>query len=99
MPAILAMLGGVLINITGSIVGQVLLSLGIAVATYSGIDFTLDWLKDQAVSNVQLLDPAVVGMLGVLRVGECISIVTSAMLARSVINGVQSGTFKRWVKT
>ena len=98
MPAILAMLGGMLINITGSIVGQVLVALGIGVATYTGIDITLDWLKAQAVSNFQVLDPRIVGMLGVLKVGECISIVTSAMLARATINGVQSGTFKRWVK-
>lgn len=98
MPAFLAMLGGALINITGSIVGQVLVALGIGVATYAGLDASLDWLKTQAVSNIQALDPAVVGMLGVLKVGECISIVTSAMLARAVINGVQSGTFKKWVK-
>lgn len=98
MPAFLAMLGGVLINITGSVVGQVLVSLGIGVVTYTGIDITLGWLKDEAVANIQLLDPAVVGMLGVLKVGQCISIVTSAMLARATVNGIQSGSFKKWVK-
>ena len=97
MPAILWALGTLLVNIAGSVAGKVLIGLGIGVVTYTGINASLAFLKSQAVSAFQQLPPEVFGMLGTLRVGQCISIVTSAIVARSVINGVQSDTFKRWV--
>jgi hypothetical protein len=97
MPAILWALGTLLVNIAGSVAGKVLIGLGIGVVTYSGVNASLGFLKGQAVAAFQQLPPEVFGMLGTLRVGQCISIVTSAIVARSVINGVQSDTFKRWV--
>ena len=74
-----------------------MIGLGIGVVTYSGINASLTFLKAQAVTAFQQLPPEVLGMLGVLRVGQCISIVSSAMVARLVINGLQSDTVKRWV--
>lgn len=97
MPAFLAALGGVLINITATLVGRVFLALGLGVVSYSGANASLDWLKGQAVANIQALPPEVVGMLSTMRVGQCISIIVSAILARAVINGVQSDTVKKWV--
>lgn len=97
MPAFLAALGGVLINITATLVGRVFLALGLGVVSYSGVNASLEWLKAQALASFQNLPPEVVGMLSVMRVGQCISIVASAILARAVINGVQSDTVKKWV--
>lgn len=97
MPAILWALGSLLVNIAGSMAGRVLIALGIGVATYTGVNASLDWLKSQAVQAFQGLPADVLGMLGTMKVGQCISIVTSAIVARSIINGVQSDTFKRWV--
>ncbi len=97
MPIFLAALGGVLINITGSIVGRVLLALGISVVTYTGIDASLTWLKTQALSSAATLPAELLGLMAFLKIGECISIVTSATIMRQVLDGVQSGTFKRWV--
>lgn len=97
MPAFLAMLGGVLISVVGTLAGRVLIALGVGVVTYTGMSATLDWAKAQALSSIGLLPPEVVGILSVMKVGVCISIVTSAISARLLINGIGSDSFKRWV--
>lgn len=97
MPAIVWAIGSLLVSLAGSLAGRVLIGLGIGVVTYTGMSTSLNFLKTQAVNAFHQLPPEVLGMLGVLRVGQCISIVSSAMVARLVINGVQSDTFKRWV--
>ncbi len=97
MPRLLLALGSLLLEIVGSMAGRVLLSLGIASVTYTGMNASLTFLKTQAVNALSGLGADVVQMLGVLKVGSCISIVFSAMLARLLINGVSSDTFKRWV--
>lgn len=97
MPAFIAALLGGLINITGSIVGRVLVALGFGVVSYTGVNSSLTWLREQAFTAISWLPPEVIGMLSTMRVGQCISIVTSAIVARSIINGVQSDTVKKWV--
>lgn len=97
MPAIVAMIMGALIHITGALVGRVMVALGIGVVTYTGLNTLLTWFKSQALSALGAVDGQVLGMLGTMKVGECISIVTSAMAARAVINGIQGDTFKKWV--
>ncbi|WP_291472501.1 DUF2523 domain-containing protein [Acidovorax sp.] len=86
-----------LINLVGTLVGRVLIALGISVITYTGISTTLDFLKAQAIGAFAGLPPEVFGLLGILRVGQCISIVTSAIAAKMVIDGVTGDTFKKWV--
>lgn len=97
MPAFISMLLGGLINIAGYLAGRVLIGLGIGVVTYAGFKFGLDALKADAVAALLGLPPNVLDILGVLKVGVCISIVTSAVAARLVINGLSGDTFKRWV--
>ncbi|MFV0678265.1 DUF2523 domain-containing protein [Variovorax sp. tm] len=97
MPAFLWALGSLLVSLAGSLAGRVLIGLGVGVVTYTGISTSLNFLKSQAVTAFHQLPADVMGMLGVLRVGQCISIVSSAMVARLIINGLQSDTVKRWV--
>lgn len=97
MPVFIAAFGGMLINLVGTLSGRVLIALGISVVTYAGITVTLDALKAQAISAFAGLPPDVFGILGVLKVGQCISIVTSAIAAKLVIDGLTGDTFKRWV--
>lgn len=97
MPVFLAMLGGVLIQISGSIVLRVLTSLGVSLITYTGINASLGFLKNQAVSSFSGLGADVINMLSLLQVGSCISLVFSAMLARHVLMGLTSDTVKSWV--
>lgn len=97
MPVFVAAIGGMLINIVGTLAGRVLVALGIGVVTYTGMTTTLDWLKAGALSALSGLPFEVVGLLGFMKVGVCISIITSAIASRAIINGVSGDTFKRWV--
>lgn len=97
MPVFVAAIGGMLINIVGTLVGRVLIALGISVVTYTGITVTLDALKAQAIGAFGGLPPEVFGLLGILKVGQCISIVTSAIAAKLVIDGLTGDTMKKWI--
>ncbi|MCW5222828.1 DUF2523 domain-containing protein [Verminephrobacter aporrectodeae subsp. tuberculatae] len=97
MPVFIAAIGGMLINLAGVLAGRVLIALGISVITYTGITVTLDALKSQAISAFSNLPLEVFSILGVLRVGQCISIVTSAIAAKLVIDGLTGDTFKKWI--
>lgn len=97
MPTFLAALGGMFLNIAGSLVLRVLVSLGIGVVAYKGMTTSLDWLKDQAVASVSGLPADVLGIMSTLKVGNCISIIFSAILARLIIQGFTGDTVKRWV--
>ena len=97
MPWLVGALLSGLIQIVGTLVGRVLVSLGAAVVTYTGMSATLTWLKTSAVTAAMGLGPEVVGMLSVLKVGTCISIIFSAMLARLLVTGLQGDSIKKWV--
>ncbi len=97
MPAFLAMLLGGFIRIAGSAVGSALVALGVSAVTYVGASSSINWLKDRAVASALALPPEVVGMLSVLKVGSCISLIFSAMLARLVVNGLKGDKVKKWV--
>lgn len=91
------LLGG-LVAMVPTLVGQILISLGIGVATYTGVDVALSWLKTGAVSAMLGLPPQVVGMLALMKVGSCVSMVFSAIVIRAGLTGMQSGTIRNWVK-
>lgn len=97
MPVFIAAIGGMLINIAATLVGRVLIALGIAVVTYTGVSASLDALKAQAIQSFTALPPQVLPILGIMKVGVCISIVTSAIAARLLLDGLTGDTFKRWV--
>lgn len=97
MPAVFAALLGGLIQIAGTVAGRVLLGLGIAVITYTGLSTGMDWAKAQALQAFSQLDSQWVAIMGYMKVGSCISIVTSAMTARALLNGVTGDSVKRWV--
>jgi len=91
------LLGG-LLNIAGSLAGQVLIALGIGVVTYTGIDTSIAWLKTGFVNSVGGLPAEAVGMLSLMKVGSCVSMVISAVLVKMTLSGLTSGTMKSWVK-
>lgn len=97
LPAIAAAIGGVLLNIAGSMVGQVLMSLAISVVTYTGVDLVLNRLKAEAISALTGLPADIVGLLSYMQVGVAISIVTSAVAVRMGLNGMD-GAVKRFRK-
>lgn len=97
MPAFIAALLGGLINIAGTLAGRVFLALGISLVSYTGVSTSMAWLKAQAVASLSGAPANLVQLISFLGVGESISIITSAILVRATINGLQSDTIKRLV--
>lgn len=94
MPVIAAALLGGLMNIAGSLVGRVLIALGLSVVTYQGVDTVLGKLKSDAVAALMGLPPELLGILGYMKVGVCISIIASAVAVRMGLSGL-GGVVKR----
>lgn len=97
MPVFIAAIGGMLINIAGSAVAQVLIALGLAVVTYTGVDTVLSTLKAQALQAFSGLPADLVALLSFLKVGVAISIITSAVAVRMSLQGM-TGAVKRFRK-
>lgn len=97
MPVFIAAIGGMLLNITSSIVGRVFVALGLAVVTYTGLSVTTDQLTSLLDQSLSGLPADILGMLGYMKVGVAINIILSAIAARMLINSMSSDTFKRWV--
>ena len=70
MPLIIAALWGAFYMMVGSLVGRVLVSLGIGVIVYTGTTQTLGWLKSSAVTAAAGLPSDVLAMMARMRVGE-----------------------------
>jgi len=99
MPIFISAIGGMLINLVGSIVGRVLIALGIGVATFMGIKTSIDLLKASSINALALLPSDILNMLSLMKVGVSINIITSAIITKWVINGLSGDTFKRLVYT
>jgi len=99
MPAFVAALLGGLLNLAVPLAGRVLIGLGFAAISYTGLSVTLEWLKDEAVSRIQGMPADIVAMLGYMQVGVAISIITSAIGVRLVLEGLSAGgSISRLVK-
>lgn len=97
MPYIIAVLLQGLLYLTKSIVGRVLVALGISTITYTGMSASLAFLKTTALSAMVQMGPDVVALMSYLKVGVMVSIVFSAVATRLLVTGLQSDTVKRWV--
>ncbi|MBO9687639.1 MAG: DUF2523 domain-containing protein [Mitsuaria chitosanitabida] len=95
MPIFIAALIGALVQAAGSLVGRVLISLGISYVVFSGVDTSIGWARDFAVSSFQGLDGNTLRVLGLMKVGVCISMLSSAVVARLTLKGLTGGLLKR----
>jgi hypothetical protein len=91
MPLIIASLWGALISIAGTLVGQVLLSLGIAYVSFLGVDASISWARTAFLSGLSGIPAAAVGIAGIMKVGTCVSMLLSAVTTRVTMLGMQSG--------
>jgi hypothetical protein len=97
MPLFLAALLGGLVQAAGSLVGRVLIALGIGYVSYTGISVLLDWIKAQAISYLTGAPATVVAIMGLLKIDVALSILFSAMAARLVLQGLTSDKITRMV--
>lgn len=98
LPAILAasLIGG-LAQAATSLVGRVLIALGIGYVTYAGLDVLLDFIKVRIFQELLSVDPTIIGIMAVLNVDRAINVVLSAIAARLLLNGLTSGSITRMV--
>jgi hypothetical protein len=95
MPVILAWLAA-LVPIVKPLVIRVLTSLGLGVATYSGIALLLDQLRDLVVANINASGATILQYIAVFNVDRAITIIFSACTVRLVFMGMNaSGAMTR----
>jgi len=97
MPVFIAALIGALIQAAGTLVGRVLLSLGFGYVTFTGLDASLDFVKNMIVSHMGSLPAQAVAVLGAASLGSVLSIVLSALAARMLLDGLTGGAIKKLV--
>jgi hypothetical protein len=97
MPLFLAALLGGLVQAASSIVGRVLIALGIGYVSYTGINALLGWTKSQVVSYLVGAPGTVVAIMGLLKIDVAVSIIFSALAARLVLQGLTSDKVTRMV--
>jgi len=98
MPYVIAMaIGGMLLQMVASIVGRVLLALGVGYMSYQGFDVILGSVRTMFMNYAGGLSGDVLQILGLLKLGTCFNIAMSAILIRATLSGLQSGGFKRMV--
>ena len=90
--------GGALISVATNLVSRVLAALGMGVVAYTGMTATLGWLKTNVAASFTSLPPVAVGILSLMQVGPCVSMLCSAILIRLTFMGMTSDTVKSWVK-
>ena len=98
MPLLLAALLGGLVQAAGTLVGRVLISLGIGYVAFTGVDASITWAKNQFLSGVSGLSADAIGLASTLKVGVCVSMLLSALTARLTLNGLTSGTIRKMVQ-
>lgn len=97
MPLWVAALLGGFVQATGTFVGRVLVSIGVGYVTFSGLDAALGLMRDQALAAFSGIGAVAVGVASVLQVGTAISIVSSALAARLLLDGLQGGTITKMI--
>lgn len=84
MPLIMALLGG-LLTVAGSMVGRVLLALGMGYVTYTGFSSSVTFLLDGIKANMGGMGGDVVAFLAWLWVDKAIGLVFSAYSAALLV--------------
>lgn len=98
-PAIAVAVVGGLLNVAGSLVGRVLIALGIGVVTVVGVGMSLDFAQAYLMQRFGGLRAEILQLAAALGVGEFLSIIFSALNARMLFNGLQpGGALRRWTK-
>lgn len=97
MLALVRVLIGGLLTVCGSMVGRVLLALGMGYVTYSGFDLTIGWLLAQIKANFSAMPLQVVNFLAFLWVDKAIGMIFSAYSAALLVKLGGSGKLTRLI--
>jgi len=84
-----------------SLVGRVLVALGIGFVSFTGISLMLDGMKSlflQYVAGAGTLPWNVVGILGVLKVGTSMNMILTTLAIRASLSGLSGGSIRKMVQ-
>ncbi len=102
MGALPWLLGFLVSHVLTSFIFKLLGSLGIGYAVFSGIDVLMDTLNtyiQSQIANTGQLGPAIVQMLGVLRVADGLNLILSAVSVRYLFLGAVGGSIRKFSLT
>ena len=98
MPLILSALLGGLLQIAGSMVGRVLLSLGFGFVEYAGISMLIDSVKQQATGLIGAVGASSLAeWAGFFRIDVHLSIILSAIGVKVLLNALGGDKVRRLV--
>jgi hypothetical protein len=97
MPFFIAAILGGLVQVAGTLVGRVLLSLGIGYVVFEGVDTSITFARDYLLSRIATMPGTAVAIAGTMKIGVCISILTSALVMRMVLQGLTGGSVRRMI--
>ncbi|MHA6848540.1 DUF2523 domain-containing protein [Ralstonia syzygii] len=84
-----------------SLVGRVLVALGIGFVTFTGVSVMLDGMKSLFlgyVAGASTLPWNVVGILGVLKVGVSMNMILTTLAVRASLAGLSGGSVRKMVQ-
>lgn len=97
MPLLVSALLGGLIQAAGTLVGRVLISLGLGYMTFTGIGTLMAAVKTDVLALIGGQGSVVASFAGVLQVGTCVNIMASAIMIKLTMAGLTSGAVTRMV--
>lgn len=92
MGAILSALGGLVASLIGNWVWRAVSALGIGFVTYQGVDLLFSASESKIFEGLGSLGPTVGSFFGILRIGMCIKVWTTAFAMRATLSGVSGGS-------
>lgn len=92
MPAIPAIIGGILLYIAGHLVARVLISLGVAVFAFAGIDTLFDIMENKVVSSYNALPADVLAVASIMKLGVATKMVFSSGFMALTLKGLTEGS-------
>lgn len=95
MPALILAFASMLTQVAGTLVGRVLLALGIQFVTYKGMNIVFDGFKALVLENIGGLPGDMSIMVSAVGIIQAINIVWGAIAARIAISGIRDGSFTR----
>lgn len=96
-PRLAAAILGAFIQGSKTLVGKILLALGISYVTYSGIQAGVDAAKAEVITRLTGLPQVLVQIAAATKVDVAVSILFSAIVARLLIQGLTGGSLKKMV--
>jgi len=98
MPYLVGLIWGGFGQVLKNLVGRVLVALGISYVTYQGVDALISGLKASALENFANIPPEILGIIGLARIGESLSVIISALAAKYALQGLTRSFTKMAIK-